>query len=296
MAGTVILDFDGTMYETPCTDIPKLEDAIDLSMLQLLLDKLSTTSDNIVSKVLNSLDSQFSILDKSVIGANLYNQNAGIPGHKSSGLATRISASNTSFSNLLKEIRTKTAAGKAPNKTKLFCARALAKMMRPLVEGNHRVSGMLNIGLDITQDEIASYYRKYATIKYKSIKPNKLIRDIAEKAIKDGDNLIIYTDNSKENIITNLATLGYDHKNFLTIVDMFDCGGFTKKTTRGRNTFSEIMKRKGIDLQHAVFYDDNTKICEQIAGHLNISSYVVNPNKLTIIPTLPMKINQPAHQ
>ena len=296
MSGTVILDFDGTMYETPCTDIPKLEDAIDLSMLQLLVDKITSSSKGISSKVLQSLDILFSSLDKTAIGANLYNQNAGISGCKSSGLAARISDSNISFSSLLKEIRTKTAAGKASNKTKLFCARALAKMMHPTVEGNHRVSGMLNIGLDITQDEIAAYYRKYATIKYKSIKPNKLIRDIVQKAIENGDNLIIYTDNSKENIITNLATLGYDYKKFVMIVDMFDCGGFTKKTKRGRDTFSEIMKHKGINLQNAAFYDDNTKICEQMARHLNISSYLVNPDKLAIIPSLPMKLNQPLRQ
>ena len=70
MEKTIILDFDGTFYQTPCHDIPKLEDAIDLSQLKLLKDKLKQAPNS--QAVLRLLDSRFEKLHKYKITANLY--------------------------------------------------------------------------------------------------------------------------------------------------------------------------------------------------------------------------------
>ena len=273
MTKTIILDFDGTLYNTPCNDIPKLEDAIDISQLLLLKDKLKSAPNK--NKVLALLDEKFDKLDKSKVGANLYNQNADDPGHKSQNLTNQIIKEKMKFSDLLK---------RNDGRAVVFCARALAQMMEPETNGNHRVSGMLNLGLDITQKEIASYYRKYATIKYKTIKPNILVKKIIEMAKKRGDKLVIYTDNSKENIISNLEKLGYKKDDFTTIVDMFDCrGGNTKKTLIGRNAFKNIMESHNINLKNAEFYDDNPKICTYIFKHLGVPSFCVKPSEIVDI-------------
>ncbi len=275
MARTIILDFDGTFYQTPCPDIPKLEDAIDLSQLLLLKDKLKEAPNK--AEVLSMLDEKFAKLDKSKIGANLYNQNAGDPGHKSQTLADKIIRDGTTFSELLR---------KKDKRTRVFCARALAQMIEPNGEGNHRVSGMLNLGLDISQKDIAHYYRKYATVKYKTAKPNIHIRHIIKEAKRRGDTLVVYTDNSKENIKANLKKVGYKQEDFAAIVDMFDCnGGMTKKMNKGRAAFAQIMQDKGIDLSRAEFYDDNAKICAFMNEHFGILSVCVKTEKLTDVAT-----------
>jgi len=275
MKKTIILDFDGTFYQTPCHDIPKLEDAIDLSQLKLLKDKLKQAPN--AQEVLGNLDARFESLDKYKITANLYNQNAGHPGHVSKALADRIVKENIPFSELLQ---------KKDPKIQLFCARALAQMMVPNGEGNHRVSGMLNLGLNITQEDIADYYRKYATINYKTAKPNTYVRNVIKAAKQRGDVLVIYTDNSKQNILANLQKLGYKKEYFAAIVDMFDCnGGMTKKMQEGRNAFAEIMRLKGIDIQNAEFYDDNPKICRYLNEHLGLTSIIAETNGLTNVVT-----------
>jgi FMN phosphatase YigB (HAD superfamily) len=155
--------------------------------------------------------------------------------------------------------------------------------MEPKGVGNHRVSGMLNLNLDINQEDIAEYYRKYATVKYKSMKPNEHIKQVIADAQKRGDRLVIYTDNSKENIMNNLGTLGYKESDFAAIVDMFDCNG-TKKMATGRDAFKQMMKEKGIDISNAEFYDDNIKICEYMTNHFdNMKSFWVKPDELTNI-------------
>lgn len=275
MTRTIILDFDGTFYQTPCPDIPKLEDAIDLSQLLLLEDKLKKAPNK--SEVLSRLDEKFAKLDKSKISANLYNQNAGDPGHKSQTLADKVIRNGTTFSELLR---------KKDKRTRVFCARALAQMMEPNGEGNHRVSGMLNLGLDISQEDIARYYRKYATVKYKTATPNIYIRHVIKEAKKRGDTLVVYTDNSKENIKANLKKVGYRQEDFAAIVDMFDCnGGMTKKMNQGRAAFAQIMQDKGIDLSHAEFYDDNAKICAFMNEHFGILSVRVKTEELTDVAT-----------
>jgi len=275
MERTIILDFDGTFYQTPCPDIPKLEDAIDLSQLMLLQDKLKTAPNK--DEVLAYLDEKFSRLDKSKIRANLYNQNAGVPGHKSQTLSDEVIRGGKTFSELLR---------KKDKRTRVFCARALAQMMNPKGEGNHRVSGMLQLGLGITQEEIAKYYRKYATVKYKVARPNTHIRQIIKAAKMRGDKLVIYTDNSKENIKVNLKKVGYKEKDFEAIVDMFDCnGGMTKKMDQGRDAFRHIMEERGISLDRAEFYDDNPKICQFMHNHFGILSVLVKTNELTNIET-----------
>ena len=275
MKKTIILDFDGTFYQTPCHDIPKLEDAIDLSQLKLLKDKLKQAPN--AQEVLRLLDARFEKLDKYKITANLYNQNAGNPGHTSKALADRIVKENIPFSELLQ---------KKDPKIQLFCARALAQMLIPNGEENHRVSGMLNLGLNITQEDIADYYRKYATISYKTAKPNIYVRNVIKTAKKRGDVLVIYTDNSKQNILANLKKLGYKKEYFAAIVDMFDCnGGMTKKMQEGRKAFAEIMHSKGIDIQNAEFYDDNPKICRYLNEHLGLTSIVAQTNGLTNVVT-----------
>jgi len=275
MKKTIILDFDGTFYQTPCHDIPKLEDAIDLSQLKLLKDKLKQAPNS--QAVLRLLDSRFENLDKHKITANLYNQNAGDPGHSSQALADKVIRDRIPFSELLE---------KKDPKIQLFCARALAQMMVPNGEGNHRVSGMLNLGLDIKQKDVAHYYRKYATIKYKTAKPNIYVRRVIKTAKRRGDTLIIYTDNSKQNILANLKRFGYKKEDFAAIVDMFDCnGGMTKKMEQGRNAFAEIMRQKGIDLKNAEFYDDNPKICRYMYDHFGMTSIVAKTEGLTNVAT-----------
>lgn len=256
----VILDFDGTMYNKPCKDIPHLEDAIDLAMLRLLDDKLKKcSSPQMVNKVMYRLNSLFMQFDKTTLTANLYNQNTSKSGNYQSQQHSDIIVENENFSDLLKS--------KDKNKL-LICARALGKILQdqPNGEGNHRVSGMLNLGLDITQQEIADYYRKYATIKYKTAEPNKEIMMIVEEAKKRGDKLVIYTDNSKENVIANLSRLGYSVEDFAAIVDMFDCdGGYTKKTLRGIAAFEKIMNDNCIIPDGDVyFYDDNKNIAQKM--------------------------------
>ena len=275
MKKTIILDFDGTFYMTPTPDIPKLEDAIDLSQLLLLKTKLKGSPHK--KEILAMLDEKFAKLDKTKIGANLYNQNAGNRGNKSKTLIKEIMCKRISFSELLQ---------KKERRTIVFCARALAQMMEPNGEGNHRVSGMLNLGLDITPEEISTFYRKYATINYKNVIPNTYIRQVIDAAKERGDNLVIYTDNSKENIKKNLRKVGYKEEDFDAIVDMFDCnGGMTKKMIEGRNAFKKIMAKEGISLNHAEFYDDNAKICEYIQKHFEIPSFCVKQDGLVDVST-----------
>ena len=180
---------------------------------------------------------------------------------------------------MLNSLKIKRLKGKPIDKEWVFCARGLAQMMEPNGEGNHRVSGMLNLGLGITKEEISSYYRKYATIEYKTMRPNKLIIEVIENVKKQGNKLVIYTDNSKENIKKNLGSLGYKEADFLMIVDMFDCDGMTKKTPEGRGMFKNIMAQNGVDLSNSEFYDDNSKICHYMQGE-GIKSFIVKPESL----------------
>lgn len=280
---TIIVDFDGTFYRTPCADIPKLEDAIDLSQLCLLEDKLKTLPETKRKEVLSNLNKKFKKLDKEQIGSNMHNQNAEQNGHKSPFLASKISKKNTTFSELLAILNAEKHKKKPLSKTRVFCARALAKMLQPEKEGNHRISGMLNLGLNITKEEIASYYRKYATIKYKNIIPNPMVINVIKQAQKNGDKLVVYTDNSKENIINNLSVFGLKKEDFVDVVDMFACNSMTKKTQEGLDAFRTIMEKHNIDLRDAKFYDDNPKICQHISQYLRIPSYIVRENELELV-------------
>lgn len=283
-----IFDFDGCFYKTPTPDIPKLEDAIDVAMLRLFIDKLEKSDNKI--EVLSNLDKDFEILDKSSITPNLHNQNS-----DNLGPSGNYFDKGLKFSEYIENIT------KNGNKTNVSLARALAKMMKPNGTGNHRVSGMLNLGLDISQKDIENYYKKYATIKYHNIERNNLLEYVIAQAKLDGAKLFVYTDNSKNNVISGMKTLGYNPDDFEMIIDMFDCnGGQTKKMQSGVEAFKKIIKQYckennfEYNLKNLQFYDDNKKICENMSLNKILSFHVSaddikevkNPIDTRIIETL----------
>lgn len=276
-----VFDFDGTFYETPTTDIPKLEDAIDLAMLKLFRDKLEKAPNR--ADVLRKLDTKYEKMDKSEVCANIHNQNGGKAGGRAKYVSSSLKFKLASFSDLLRG-----RAGKG-SKSELIVARLLAKMMEPDGVGNHRVSGMLNLGLDISQEEIEHYYKEYATIKYRNIKRNKLVEKVFDKAKKDGCLVFIYTDNSKNNVYSGMRTLGYEDKEVLRVFDMFDCdGGATKKTKRGVDAFKchigEYCRMKGVDfdVKDIIFFDDNKNICNFMQSQ-GIRSFHVEPDEVKAV-------------
>ncbi len=275
-----IFDFDGTLYETPTTDIPKLEDAIDSAMLNLLVNKISKSPKR--NEVVQILDERFERLDKSEIIANLHNQNANKKGSRAPYF--KKTYAKTSFSDYIKKRISKQKTGK---KTDLLFARALGKMMEPSGKGNHRISGMLNLGLDITQKEIETYYKQQATIVYRNIKRNRLMEDKIKSAKEQGIPMFIYTDNSKDNVMSGLKSLGYSKDDFEQIIDMFDCnGGNTKKMNSGIDAFKRIMtgwcetNGRTFDIQALRFYDDNSAICTNMITN-GIKSFHVSPSKIS---------------
>ncbi|MGN0929574.1 MAG: hypothetical protein ACI4N3_02950 [Alphaproteobacteria bacterium] len=268
-----VFDFDGTFYKTPTPDIPKLEDAIDLAMFKLLKDKLKTAKNK--DEVLKKLNEKFDTLDKTQITPNLHNQNA----EKFGPVVNYFGDKSKSFSDYVNESE--------GNKTEVIVARALAKMMEPNGAGNHRVSGMLNLGLDnISQKDIEDYYKKYATITYRNIERNPLIEKSITDAKQRGDLLFVYTDNSKNNVLSGMKTLDYDSSDFKGVIDMFDCdGGTTKKMKQGIDAFKEKMKLYCVandveyNLSNFRFYDDNPKICEFMTQQ-GIPSFYVSPTEI----------------
>lgn len=273
-----VFDFDGTFYKTPTPDIPKLEDAIDLAMFKLLKDKLKTAKN--ANEVLKKLDEQFASLDKSQLTPNLHNQNA----QKFGPTVNYFGDKTKSFSDYVNESE--------GDKTDVIVARALAKMMHPNGAGNHRVSGMLNLGLDnIIQKDVEDYYRQYATITYKNIERNPFIEKTISDAKQRGDTMFVYTDNSKNNVLSGMKTLGYDANDFKGVIDMFDCdGGTTKKMKQGIDAFKEKMKLycSAHDIEYNLsnfrFYDDNPKICEFMAQQ-GIPSFYVSPTEIKQVET-----------
>lgn len=271
-----VFDFDGCFYKTPTTDIPKLEDAIDVAMLRLFIDKLEKSDNKI--EVLSNLDKIFDTLDKSSITPNLHNQNS-----------NNLSPSENYFDKGLNFSEYIANITKNGNKTNVSLARALAKMMEPNGAGNHRVSGMLNLNLDISQKDIENYYKKYATIKYHNIKRNNLLEYIIAQAKLADAKLFIYTDNSKNNVISGMKTLGYNPDDFEMIIDMFDCnGGETKKMQSGIDAFKKIIKQYckennfEYNLKNLQFYDDNKKICENMSSN-GIQSFHVQSDAINKI-------------
>ena len=255
-----------------------MEDAIDLAMFKLLKDKLKTSKN--ADEVLKKLNEKFSSLDKSQITPNLHNQNA----EKFGPVVNYFGDKTKSFSDYVNESE--------GNKTEVIVARALAKMMEPNGAGNHRVSGMLNLGLDISQKDIEDYYRKYATITYKNINRNTLIEKTINDAKQRGDLIFVYTDNSKDNVLSGMKTLGYDANDFKGVIDMFDCdGGTTKKMKQGIDAFKEKMKLycsandTEYNLSNFRFYDDNPKICEFMAQQ-GIPSFHVSPTEIKQVENL----------
>ncbi len=268
-----VFDFDGCFYKTPTSDIPKLEDAIDVAMFILFNDKIEKAEN--ANEVLAKLDAKFDALDKSSITPNLHNENS-----NKLGPVENYFDKGLKFSEYMKNVF------ENGNKTNVALARALAKMMEPNGAGNHRVSGMLNLRLDITQKDIENYYKKYATIEYKTIERNKPLEHVIAEAKLNGEKLFIYTDNSKNNVISGMKSLGYNPKDFEMIVDMFDCnGGQTKKMQSGIDAFKTIMKKyceeNGFeyDLKNLKFYDDNKKICENMASN-GIKSFHVTADDI----------------
>ena len=268
-----VFDFDGTFYKTPTPDIPKLEDAIDIAMFRLFIDKIEKAKN--ANTVLEKLDAKFAKLDKTSITPNLHNENS----NKLGPTENFFGKDNLKFSEYISNIN------KNGDKTNVILARTLAKMMEPNGAGNHRVSGMINLGLDISQKDIEKYYKKYATIKYKNIQRNEKIELAIATAKLNGEKLFIYTDNSKNNVISGMKTLDYNPKDF-EIVDMFDCnGGQTKKMQSGINAFKDIIKKYCLDnnveynLNNLKFYDDNKKICENMASN-GIQSFHVSADDI----------------
>ena len=257
-----VFDFDGCFYKTPTLDIPKLEDAIDVAMFILFNDKIKNAKN--ADEVLSKLDIKFATLDKNSITPNLHNENS----NKLGPTENFFGKDNLKFSEYIANIE------KNGNKTNVVLARTLAKMMEPNGAGNHRVSGMLNLGLGITQKDIEDYYKKYATIEYKTIQRNIHLEHIIAEAKLNGEMLFVYTDNSKNNVISGMKSLGYNPKDFEMIIDMFDCnGGQTKKMQSGIDAFKTIIKKYcqdndfEYDLKNLKFYDDNKKICENMSAN-----------------------------
>ncbi len=270
-----VFDFDGTFYKTPTSDIPKLEDAIDLAMFRLFMDKLENSPNK--DEVLGNLDKKFKKLDKTSITPNLHNNNA----EKVGPVVSYFDGKDLKFSDYIKK--------ENGNKTNVILARALSKMTEPNGQGNHRVSGMLNLGLEISQKDIEDYYKKYATITYRNIEKNTHIQKILDKAFETDSLVCVYTDNSKDNVLSGMRSLGYDPAKFPLIVDMFDCeSGTTKKMEKGVNAFKVILKNfcdeQGVeyDLDKVKFYDDNKNICKNMQS-LGIKSFAVSSNAVSPI-------------
>lgn len=260
----LIFDFDGTFYKTPIPQ--RLEDAIDLAMFRLFMDKIKIEEDT--DKALKELDRRFKEFDKSKFTPEelLYFGDKTKP-----------------FSAYLNEIKN--------IESSLMFIRVLLKITEPNGVGNHRVSSMLNLGLNITQLDIEYYYKKYATIDYGNIERNNLIEEIINNAKQNGYLMFIYTDNSKENVLSGMKVLGYNPNDFELIIDMFNCdGGATKKMTKGINAFKKIMRlyceKNDIEynLSNFRFYDDNPKICDSMAVN-GIESFCVSPTEIRKIET-----------
>ncbi len=264
----LILDFDGTFYKTPVPQ--ELEDAIDLSMFKLFTDKLKVKKN--ANEVLKKLDKEFEEFDRSEFT------------HEE---LIYFSDKTKPFSVYLEESK--------DDKDKLMITRALVKMIKPNGIGNHRVSSMLNLDLDISQSDIEDYYRKYATIDYKNIERNSLVEEVIYNAKRNGYLMFIYTDNSKENVMSGMKTLGYDSNDFELIIDMFDCnGGTTKKMDEGIDAFKKIMEsyceKNNIEynLSNFMFYDDNLRICDSMASN-GIQSFHVLPTEIKQVKTQHVK-------
>ena len=253
----ILLDFDGAYYKLPTNAIPHLEDQIDLSMLRLLLDTFNSVSYTQKDEALKGFNRQYQLLDKATLSPNLHNKDA--HGDKGDTLPIEMLKS-LSFSQLLSR-----------KDLAVFAARALGKMLKPSVDGNHRVMGMLELGLDITIEEIGNYYREYATIDYSAfrIEPNLHMVELVKTAKENGDIMAVWTDNAHTNVTSGLKALAsyFDADDYKFIIDLFS-SGFTKKTEQGilygTNFIKDWAEKNGFEEgeYEMEFYDDNRYVCE----------------------------------
>ncbi|MDR1693653.1 MAG: hypothetical protein LBR70_00465 [Lactobacillaceae bacterium] len=280
MRRVLLLDFDGAFYQIPTNAIAHLEDRIDSAMLHLLSKRLSEASESEYRKCVDMLNEAYRTIDKSQLVPNLHNQNAG---------------GDTVEQLPIRELEGKTFMELCQAETAVYAARALGKIIgqNPLVPKNHRISGMMNLGLGVTMYEIELYYRMYATINYSDFKicPNMAMVELIREAQKNGDVIMVWTDNSSSNVITGLQALSshYDSRNFIAIIDQFDCGGYTKKTEHGVKNGLEVarqkLREKGIDPNNCrlEFYDDNPQVCESVTHWGVIPSFVVKSDVITAL-------------
>ena len=273
----IVLDADGCMYLTPCKAIPVLEDAIDMSMLRLLESYKDHPK---YPETLSRLDKMFENFDKTKLGVSFHNTDHDL---QKDSIKEAALISGKKFSDL---VTPENVSAEDKEKMRLIAARALLKMLPPTAEGNHRVSGMMNLepAFNIDTFKIADFYRKYATIDYSAygIKRNPAIEKVIQGARKRGDAIGIYTDNSSQNGIQIAKALGYDPKIFDFVYDMFDTG-LTKKSNTGWENFQSFLEKRygpDFDCKKVKFYDDNKLICAT-AEKNGIASYVVDSQKAT---------------
>ena len=173
----------------------------------------------------------------------------------------------------------------------------LAKDFGEKAAPNHRISYLTNFGF--TPEQIYSRYAELAQFApdfYKNIKSNKFIEYLF---IYSYDNLrvIIYTDNSKENVLAGFPLLGIeiDGSN-LPIISMFKEDkdhNVIKISTKKQETIvsdlttflNENMIASTANLTNFIFFDDNRTIIENMAKN-GIKSVLVSDNKLVYVKYL----------
>ena len=170
----------------------------------------------------------------------------------------------------------------------------VAKNFENIVKPRYRTVVLRNFGFKPEQ-----FYPKYvelskfASIFYDGIKNNYFMKHVLEYYYKKSK-AIIYTDNSRENVVAGLSMLGYDDsiiKN-LPILAMFkenDRGDIVEMSTKRHGTavqyLVEFLKMKGfdnIDLNNIIFFDDSESIIKNMCSS-GIRAVLVKDNILTYL-------------
>jgi FMN phosphatase YigB (HAD superfamily) len=265
----LVLDFDNTVYTKASGKacIEELEDRINLSTLKSILDRINSPF-NGIKKFFGKNYLTQGLEDIK----NYFEENNRIEDfNKIEKYLTKTKNYNKIFQNFdYQNI-------KQNNSETLEVTKLIAEAYTKIMGVNHRCYGPNNKkGFDIPVQTIAENYRKFATIDYIGAESNTFIKMIIDEAIENGQKIIIYTDNSKENIKSGLKALNLEKElGNVDIFDMFDAGGNTKKTKVGVENFLKFLKTKNINKTDIVFYDDSEGVLKNMADNFGIKSYLV---------------------
>lgn len=264
----LVFDYDRTIYlstDKTYTTVKQTEDGIKLAFLKVILD--------IRDKDRNRFSRGFDHL--------LFNLDDDSDNEKKQ-IQEYFGDKKNSYKNFYEELfrEEKFNYEKALESRHLKMADVIAKIFKKVAKEdneceftykNHWCYGpMHKDGFGASLKSIEENFRKMALVERynNSIEANKEIEKLMRDWKDMGYKILSYTDNCKENVFEGLASLiereeikDFDLDDF-EVIDMFDTGGFNKKTEKGILIFLDIVKKRfGIDdPSKIVLFDDNEEI------------------------------------